>query len=417
MKRRVLIIAILILLAVSVNTARLFLQSEPIRIGVIHSLSGTMAFSEENVKNATLLAIAEINANGGVLGRNLEPIVIDGESDWDLFATETERLIVEEEVSVIFGCWTSACRKTVRPVFEQYNHLLFYPVQYEGLETSPNIIYTGAAPNQQLIPAVGWAMENLGQSFYLVGSDYVFPRTANEIMRRQILAADASVVGEAYILLGETEVSAIVEDIIASQPDVILNTINGDSNIAFFNALRDAGITSVDIPTISFSIAEPELQALPLDALMGDYAAWNYFQSIESAQNERFVEAYRARYGADAVISDPMEAAYFGVYLWAQSVEIANSVEPALVREAIRNQSFNAPNGIVTIDAETQHTWKPVRIGQIEADGQFAIVWDSEHPVRPIPFPQYATRAEWDSFLSDLYIGWGNAWANPGENN
>ena len=394
-----------------------YLQSnralEPIKVGVLHSLSGTMAISESPVLDATLLAIEEINAQGGVLGRPLEAVIVDGQSDWEIFAQESARLITQEEVQVVFGCWTSACRKTVRPVFEARNHLLIYPVQYEGLESSPNIIYTGSSPNQQIIPAVRWGMENLGDRVFLVGSDYVFPRTAHEIMRRQIVSLRGEVVGESYLLLGSTDVGPVIEAIVAAQPDMILNTINGDSNIAFFRALREAGINSAEIPTISFSIAEPELLTLDIQNVVGDYAAWTYFQTIESPENTAFVARFHQRYGTERVISDPMEAAYFGVHLWAQAVETAGTTQPSVVRLALQRQSFNAPGGVVYVDPNTQHTWKTVRIGQIRPDGQFDVVWSSVNPIRPQPYPTYLTQEGWEDFLNGLYLGWGQQWENP----
>jgi urea transport system substrate-binding protein len=385
-----------------------------IKVGVLHALTGTMAISETSVVDATLLAIEEINQNGGVLGRQIEPVVVDTKSDWTFAAAEAERLITEQDVSVIFGCWTSSCRKTVRPVIEQYSHLLFYPVQYEGLELSPNIVYTGAAPNQQITPAVKWSVENLGKKVFLVGSDYVFPRTANAIIKDQVKALRGEVVGEEYIVLGSQNVGGMVQKIVAAQPDVILNTINGDSNVAFFKALRDAGVTAQEIPVVSFSIAEDELRTLGAGEMAGHYASWNYFQSVKSEENSAFVDAFKKKYGADRVTDDPMEAAYFGVYLWAQAVEQAGSVDVTSVRQTITGQSFNAPEGVVSIDPETLHTWKVVRIGQIQADGQFAVVWTSNGPVRPVPYPIYRTQAEWDKFLVDLYTGWGGSWANPG---
>ncbi len=390
-------------------------QQEPIKVGILHSFSGTMAISESAVVDATLLAIEEINAAGGINGQRIDPIVVDGRSDWAYFASEAERLITQEKVSVIFGCWTSACRKTVRPVVERLNHLLIYPVQYEGLEQSPNILYTGAAPNQQIIPAVKWSLDNLGKRFFLIGSDYVFPRTANAIIREQVTALNGEVVGEAYILLGSQDMGSIIEDIAAAQPDVILNTINGDSNIAFFAALRAAGISPSDIPTVSFSIAESELPTLNIQNLVGDYASWNYFQSIPGEANASFVARFQARYGADRVTSDPLETAYLSVYLWAQAVGRSGTADTEIIRETILDQNFRAPSGIVYSDPLTRHTWKTVRIGQIRADGQFDVVWDSGNPIRPDPYPIYRTQAEWEQFLTDLYTGWGNAWANPGD--
>lgn len=390
------------------------LPKSPIKVGILHSLTGTMAISEKPVVDSTLMAIEEINQQGGILGRMVEPVVVDGRSDWSTFAEEAERLIVEEKVSVVFGCWTSASRKTVKPVFEKHDHLLFYPVQYEGLEQSKNIIYTGAAPNQQIIPAIKWCFDNLGSRFFLVGSDYVFPRTANEIIKDILTVLEGEVVGEEYILLGSDDVDEVVQKIIETQPDVILNTINGDSNIYFFRKLSDAGITSAKIPTMSFSIAEDELRVLGAEHMVGNYASWNYFQSLEIDENREFVQRFKERYGRHRVTDDPMEAGYFGVKLWAQAVREAGTDDVSKVRKAVKNQSYSAPEGMVYVDTENNHVWKTVRIGIIREDGQFDIVWSSEKPVRPIPYPAYRSKSQWDKFLQDLYEGWGNKWANPG---
>lgn len=390
------------------------LPKSPIKVGILHSLTGTMAISEKPVVDSTLMAIEEINQQGGIQGRMVEPVVVDGRSDWSTFAEEAERLIVEEKVSVVFGCWTSASRKTVKPVFEKHDHLLFYPVQYEGLEQSKNIIYTGAAPNQQIIPAIKWCFDNLGSRFFLVGSDYVFPRTANEIIKDILTVLEGEVVGEEYILLGSDDVDEVVQKIIETQPDVILNTINGDSNIYFFRKLSDAGITSAKIPTMSFSIAEDELRVLGAEHMVGNYASWNYFQSLEIDENREFVQRFKERYGRHRVTDDPMEAGYFGVKLWAQAVREAGTDDVSKVRKAVKNQSYSAPEGMVYVDTENNHVWKTVRIGIIREDGQFDIVWSSEKPVRPIPYPAYRSKSQWDKFLQDLYEGWGNKWANPG---
>lgn len=387
----------------------------PIKVGILHSLSGTMAISERSVADATLLAIEELNAQGGLLGRKIQPVVVDGRSDEPTFARAAQRLIETEKVSVIFGCWTSASRKTIKPVIERHDHLLFYPVQYEGLEQSPNIIYTGATPNQQIIPAVKWASDHLGQRFFLVGSDYVFPRTANAIIRAQISALRGEIVGEEYALLGSRAMEAIVQKIAATKPTVILNTLNGDSNLAFFRALRAAGITPRQAPTVSFSIAENELLSMDPKTMAGDYAAWNYFQSIDRPENARFVARFKARFGPDRVTSDPMEAAYFGVRLWAQAVVEANTDDPKRVRRFLPQQRLVAPEGNVFVDRNNNHTWKTTRIGKIRADGQFEIVWSSESPIRPVPYPYDRQPSEWDQFLADLYRGWGQRWANPGE--
>lgn len=389
-------------------------QKPPIRVGILHSQSGTMAISETPVVRSTLLAIEEINSRGGLLGRRIEPVVVDGRSDWPTFAREARRLIVDEKVSVIFGCWTSASRKMVKPVVERFHHLLFYPVQYEGLESSPNIVYTGAAPNQQIIPAVKWSFEALGRRFFLVGSDYVFPRVANSIIRDHVRALRGEIAGEEYILLGSHDVEGVVRKIVQTRPDVILNTINGDSNNAFFRSLRAAGITPQVIPTVSFSITENELKGMSGLLMTGDYAVWNYFQTVEGAVNRDFVRAFRARYGADSTTSDPMEAAYFGVHLWAKAVTDAGSDSVDAVRETIKRQSWRAPEGVVYVDPENRHTWKTVRIGRINDRGLFDVIWSSGRPVRPVPFPIFRTQEAWEEQLQSLREGWGGAWASSG---
>ncbi|EKV27591.1 Urea ABC transporter, substrate binding protein UrtA [Caenispirillum salinarum AK4] len=386
----------------------------PIRVGVLHSLSGTMAVSERPVAEATLFAISEINRAGGVLGRPIEPILVDGASDWDAFAREAERLISHKKVSAIFGCWTSACRKTVKPVFERLDHVLFYPVQYEGLEQSPNIVYTGAAPNQQIIPATKWALDNLGRRIFLVGSDYVFPRTAHAIIRAQVGALNGEIAGEAYRPLGATDFGPVIEAIKAAKPDVIFNTINGDSNLAFYKALRAAGVTPEAIPVMSFSLAETEVRAIGPALVEGDYAARNYFRTVDTPENAAFKAGFRARYGAGQATTAPMEAAYFGVHLWAQAVTEARSEAWHDYRARLLGQSLKAPSGIIYLDPITRHTWRPVLIGRARADGDFDIVWSSGRPVRPIPFPGLRSRPEWGAFLDSLRDGWGGRWAAPG---
>jgi urea transport system substrate-binding protein len=414
-KRPILVLLMIGVIVASIIGAGIITRTSqrPIKVGILHSVSGTMAISESPVVEATLLAIEEINQRGGVLGRPIQPIRVDGRSDWNFSAAEAERLILTEGVDVVFGCWTSACRKTVKPVFERFNHLLIYPVQYEGMEISPAIVYTGASPNQQIIPAVKWGLDNLGKRFFLVGSDYVFPHAAHEIIKDQVVALNGEIVGERYIALGSTDVDAVVKQIVEARPDVILNTINGDSNLAFFRALRKAGITSDKIPTISFSLSENEIAQSTISDVVGDYSAWNYFQSLPGAANEAFVRNFRARYGANRVTSDPLEAAYFGVYLWAQAVTEVGTSDVKQIRETILGQSFNAPNGIVYVDPATRHTWKTVRIGKILPTGQFQVVWSSETPIRPAPYPLYRTKTEWSLFLENLNKSWNGQWANP----
>jgi len=369
----------------------------PITAGILHSLTGTMAYSESPVVDASLLAIDQLNRRGGLLGRRVEAIVVDGKSDAATFARQAEWLIGEKRVSAIFGCWMSAHRKAVLPVIERHDNLLIYPVQYEGLESSPNVFYLGAAPNQQIIPAIRWAFGFLNcKRLFLVGSDYIFPRVATEIVRDQVKRMGGTIAGECYIPSGGVEMTSLVAAIAASKPDLIVNTINGDSNISFFRSLRTSGLTPDLIPVLSFSIGENELRNLDI---AGNYAAWNYFQSIDRAENRLFVDAFRARYGPQRVTSDPMEAAYVGVNLWAQAVEAAGCGDISIVREALRHQNFNAPEGSVHIDPDNQHTWKTIRVGKIVDEGQFDIIYSSENPIRPEPYPDSRSVDEWRSFL------------------
>jgi urea transport system substrate-binding protein len=353
-------------------------------VGVVQSLSGTLSTSGTSVIDATLLAIEEINASGGLLGRPVKPIVADGRSDTETYAREAERLIAEEQVCTVFGCWTSATRKTVRPIFERYDHLLIYPVKYEGMETSPNIVCLGAAPNQQIIPAVVWASKSLGKKrFFLVGSDYVFPRAAGEIIKDQLGKMDATVVGELFVPLGSPEVEPIVQAILEANPDMILNTLAGDSNIAFFRTLRQAGIESADLPCLSFSVGEQELRGLDIKYVVDDYAAQTYFQSLDTDSNKAFVQRFKEKY-PQRVVSDPMENAYVGVHLWAQAVREAQSIEPKKIRRAMLNQRLAAPEGDVRIDPDTP-----------EAGRKYTAVRSAASSSRPPARRQMAVITSW----------------------
>lgn len=385
---------------------------QPIKVGVLHSLSGTMAISEASVMEATLLAIEEINAAGGLLGRMIEPVVADGESDSLVFAEQAEHLIVNEKVSAVFGCWTSACRKTVKPIFEKYHNLLFYPVQYEGLEQSPNIVYTGATPNQQIFPAVFWSLKHFGPRIYLLGSDYIFPRVANWLIHKQVPSLGGNIVGERYVPLASKDMTAVIADIQMLKPDLILNTINGDSNITFFKALKKSGIDAEDIPVISFSIGEVELRQLHGDAV-GHYAAWSYFQSIDNPINKHFIETYQTKFGKNKPVSDPMEAAWMGVHLWAGAVLSAQTDEADVIQEIIKHQSMVAAEGTVTVDDSTQHLWKTSRIGKINSNHQFDVLWSSARPIRPSPYPATISKLEANAFLTQLYEGWHGHWEAP----
>lgn len=356
-----------------------------IRIGVLHSLTGTMAISERSLIDAVRLAVDEVNAGGGVLGRKLEVLIEDGASDPATFARKAERLIVRDRVASLFGCWTSSSRKAVLPVVEKHEHLLWYPLQYEGQEASKNVIYTGAAPNQQILPALAWAVKRFGKRAFLVGSDYVFPRTAHKIVRAELARLGGTCVAEEYRPLGATDFAGIVARLKATDPDFVLNTINGDSNVAFFRALAHAGLGPFQVPVLSVSMAEDELRLMGADLAVDHYAAWSYFQSVDSPENRRFVAAFQQRYGPERVTDDPIEAAYVAVHVFARAAAKAGAVDVKAIREAARGLELDAPGGRYRIDPDNQHTWKVARVGQIEANGQFRIVWSSGGAVKPEP--------------------------------
>ncbi|HEX4609991.1 MAG TPA: transporter substrate-binding protein, partial [Urbifossiella sp.] len=318
-------------------------EAESVVVGVLHSQSGTMAVSENPVVDATILAIEEVNAAGGVLGRPVRPVVVDGKSDPEEFVRLAERLLTEDQAAAVFGCWTSDSRKAVRPVVERNQGLLFYPVQYEGLEQSPRIVYLGPAPNQQLLPAVDFLTGALHKKrLFLVGSDYVFPRTAHEIIRDRVRELPGvTVVGEAVVPIGTTALAGVVEQIRAAAPDAIVNTLNGSANVHFFRELRAAGVTADRVPTLSVSIAETEVQGLNPPALAGDYLAAAYFQTVDREENRAFIRKFRARFGEDRVVSDPMAGAYSGVHLWAAAVNAARTTDPTAVAAALRGRAFD----------------------------------------------------------------------------
>ncbi len=381
-----------------------YAQGDTIRVGLLHSATGTMAISELGVVDAELLAIEQVNEQGGVLGRLIEPILENGASDWPTFARRATKLIDEDRVATVFGCWTSASRKAVLPVFEAKRHLLWYPVQYEGQECSRHIFYTGATPNQQIEPAVEWLFENIGTSFFLVGSDYIFPRIANSTIKAQLEVLGGQVVGEVYLPLGSQEVGPIIAQIQSALPDggVIFNTLNGDSNVAFFNQLGEADLTADQYPVMSVSVAEEEVQAIGPQRLEGHYAAWNYFMSVDTPANQAFVADYKDRYGQSRVTTDPMEAAYIMVNLWAQTANAIESIEiEDIIREA-PGQQFDAPGGSVQMQTN-HHLSKTVRIGQVQADGSFAIVSASPNAVQPQP---------WNQFIEETR-GLGCDWSDP----
>ena len=386
-----------------------------VRVGIIHSLTGAMAQSEVPISEAALLAIQELNRAGGLLGRRIEPLLVDCESDELRFAEKAEELITNEHVGALFGCLTSASRKHVKVVVERHNHLLLYPMQYEGLEQSANIVYLGAAPNQQLLPAVRWAFAFLGRRrYFLVGWDSIYSRATNAILRDEIEMLGATVVGEEYIHVAGVEIRAVVQTIAEFDADIILNSIVGDVNAIFCRALRGRGLKAPHLPMVYFSISENELKGISKSDAAGDYGVFSYFQSLDRPENDTFVASFQSCYGNQRVTSDPMEAAYFGVYLWAQAVNFAGSSDDvSAVRRALCGQTFNAPGGPVMIDEENQHTWKTVRIAEITKSGDFSVIWSSERPIRPEPYPTSRSVAQWQAFLDLHFVRWQGRWSRP----
>lgn len=369
-------------------------DEDTVKVGLLHSLTGSMAISEKSVRDAEVLAIEEINEAGGVLGKQIVYVEEDGASEPSTFATKAEKLIDSEKVATIFGCWTSSSRKAVKPIVEDYDALLWYPVQYEGMESSKNIVYTGAAPNQQIVPAIDYLIEQGYTKFFLLGSDYVFPRTANMIINAQIENAGLEVVGEEYADMDQTDFAAIISKIEAAEPDVIINTLNGTGNVSFFKQMSEKNYDSSKYMTMSFSIAEEEVATIGSDILNGHMVSWNYYQTTETAKNTAFVEAYKEKYGENRVTSDPAEAAYDAVYLWKAACEKAGSFEVDDVIAAVETGeiSFDAPEGNVVIDGENHHLSKPVRIGEVGTDGLIHEVYATDAPVAPDP---YLTTYDW----------------------
>lgn len=362
-------------------------EEATIKVGVLHSLTGTMATSGQSLVDGILMAIDEVNEAGGVLGRKLQPIIADGASDPMVFAKQAETLILQDHVQTIFGCWTSASRKAVLPIIERERQLLWYPVQYEGYEQSPFVMYGGAAPNQQILPALQWGIEQFGKRVLLVGSDYVFPRMANRLITSILPKYQGSLSGEYYLRLGAQNFRDITKAIRRLKPDFIINTINGDSNQGFFQSLSQANIRARDIPVISMSIAEDEIQRIGVEHTIGHYTVWNYFQSIDSPSNHRFVSNFKQRYGQDRVTGDPIESAYTQVHLYALSVKKSGTTHPQTIRQIASGLIFGAPQGLIRIDPHNQHTWKVSRIGQALNNGQFRVVWSSQEPIQPEPYP------------------------------
>ncbi len=380
--------------------------ADTIKVGILHSLSGTMAISETALKETALMTIDEINKSGGVMGKKLEPVVVDPASNWPLFAEKSRQLLSKDKVAVVFGCWTSVSRKSVLPVFKELNGLLFYPVQYEGEELEKNVFYTGAAPNQQAIPAVEYLMSKDGGSakrFVLLGTDYVYPRTTNKILRAFLHSKgvkDADILEE-YTPFGHSDYQTIIAKIkkfsSEGKKTAVISTINGDSNVPFYKELGNAGLKAKDVPVVAFSVGEEELRGVDTKPLVGHLAAWNYFMSLKNAENTKFVKMYKdwaiKRHLPNAtkvVTNDPMEATYVGIHMWKQAVEKAHSTDVNKVIAAMGGQTFKAPDGYtLEMDPKNHHLHKPVFIGEVRADGQFNVVWKTPAPIKAQPWSPY----------------------------
>lgn len=361
---------------------------DTVKLGLLHSLSGTIAIAEASLVDAEKLAIEEINAAGGVLGRRIEVVVEDGASDNPTFAEKARKLIERDKVAAIVGCYTSASRKAVLPALNQGKGLLFYPTYYEGQEQDKRVIYPSQEATQSVIAAVEWLAREKGKTFFLVGSDYIYPRTCNKIAKPSIARVGGKVLGEEYAPLGHTEFSSIINKIKAAKPDCIYSTVVGGSNVAFYKQLRAAGLDGTKQVLLSTVVSENEIEGIGKENAAGYYACMGYFQSIKSPANERFVKAFKAKYGQQRVIGDPMQVAYNSVYLWKQAVEKAKSFEPDKVLAAAAEVQLDAPEGKVRVHKTNHHVWKKVRIGRARPDGQFDIVWESPSEIEPNPFPK-----------------------------
>ncbi|WP_425269021.1 urea ABC transporter substrate-binding protein [Gordonia lacunae] len=361
-------------------------SGDSVAVGSINSLSGGTAVSEVVIHDAITLAVEQINADGGVLGKQLRQVSEDGASDPAIFAQKAQKLVASDCVAAVFGGYTSASRKAMLPVFEDTGALLYYGQQYEGLESSPNIFYTGATTNQQIIPSLDYLREQGVKSIYLVGSDYVFPRTSNAIVRAYAEENGMTIAGEDYAPLGSTDFSTIVNKIRRSDADAVFNVVVGDSLAAFFREYNNVGLNASTMPVMSMCVGEEEVRSIGAQNLVGQLSSWNYYQSLDNPVNDAFVAAFKKRFGSSSVTSDPMESAYTAVHLWKQMVEKADTFTPEEVSAAAAGVSYQAPEGLVTVDGENHHVTKTARIGRVTADGQFDVVWSSDGPIEPDPF-------------------------------
>lgn len=373
----------------AVNTTKLAVTDGTVKVGILHSTTGTMAISETGSVQAEKLAIAQINEMGGVLGRKIEVIQEDGASDWPTFAEKARKLLVEDKVAAVFGCWTSASRKAVLPVFEQYNGMLYYPTFYEGLEQSKNVIYTGQEATQQILAGLDWVTnEKKAKTFFLIGSDYIWPRTSNKIARKHIEMHGQKVVGEEYFPLGHTQFNSVINKIKLTKPDVIYASVVGGSNVAFYKQLKAAGIDLNKQTLMTISVTEDEMLGIGGENIAGAYACMKYFQSLKNPNNEKFVAAFKKMWGGESVIGDVTQAAYLGPWLWKLTAEKAKSFDIDKIAAASPGIEFTgAPEGYVRIH-ENHHLWSKTRVGRARTDGQFDMVYETADLIEPNPFPK-----------------------------
>ncbi len=374
----------------AVNTTGLAVTDDTVTVGILHSATGTMAISETGSIEAEKLAIAQINEAGGVLGRQIKIIQEDGASDWPTFAEKAKKLLASDHVAAIFGCWTSASRKAVLPVLEQLNGMLYYPTFYEGLEQSKNVIYTGQEATQQILAGLDWVNRTKGsKTFYLIGSDYIWPRTSNKIARKHIEGhlQGCKVVGEDYFPLGHTQFNSVINKIKLTKPDVIYTTVVGGSNVAFYKQLKAAGVDLNKQTLLTISVTEDEIEGIGGENIAGAYACMKYFQSLDNENNKKFVAAFKKAYGAKSVIGDVSQAAYLGPWLWKLTAEKAGSFDVDKIAAASPDIEFKgAPEGYVRIDPN-HHLWSKTRVGQAQLDGQFKVVFETPELIKPNPFP------------------------------
>ncbi len=387
--------------------------TEPIRVGILLAASGPQALHDQPIIDATRLALEEINRQGGLLGQPVEVVMADTRSDDERALRETHRLIEREKVRVVFGCGSSTCRKRVTPVFETHHHLLIHPHDHEGLEESQHLIHTGGIPNQRVLPAIIWSLRYLGDRFFLVGSDSLYSRAVNEIIRQQIKALRRKIVGHANLPPGEKNFKPIIEEIRQQRPAVVLNTIGPNDAGPFFQAFQSAEPGPGTIPILSFNLGENDIRRIGAQWLAGHYVGGDYFQSIDTEANRIFIKRFQDRFGTDRPVDNAMMAAHMGVHLWAKAIRETLDADPETIRKQLGELSMASPGGILYLDRKNRHTWKIARIGRIDDNGRIRVVWSSGRPIPPRPFPGFIHPSQWTDFLQGLHRDWRGAWTCP----